>query len=135
MMARSHIIKFHTLKQEELFTTELLNKASNIPETTCKHDTGGGNHNQSGPRSATSTGYKLNTRKDDSFFSNTVGKKDVAKVMGKSLNMVREFINDMLPKSIYIQDPTIGKDSNKTTNRNEIGDLNPTVVNKITTVM
>ena len=35
---------------------------------------------------------------DGSFSFNTVGKEDVAKVMGKTLNMTERFINDMLPK-------------------------------------
>ena len=60
------------------------------------------------------------------FPSNTVEKEDVTKVMRKTLNMVEGFINDMLPKSTYLQAPTIVEDNNKTTNRNEIGDLNPT---------
>ena len=34
----------------------------------------------------------------------------------------------MLPKSSCLQAPTIVKDDNKTTNRNEIGDLDPTAV-------
>ena len=50
--------------------------------------------------------------------------------MGKTLNMVKGFINGMLPKSSYLQAPTIVEDSNETTNRNEIGDLNPTAVDK-----
>ena len=42
--------------------------------------------------------------------------------------MVKGFINDMLPKSSRLQAPTIVKDNNKTTNRNKIGDLDPTAV-------
>ena len=38
------------------------------------------------------------------------------------------FINDVLPKSSRLQAPTIIKDINKITNRNEIRDLNPTTV-------
>ena len=45
MMAGSHIAKFHTFKQEGPVTTELLNKASNVPELTGKDDTGEGHHN------------------------------------------------------------------------------------------
>ena len=45
MMVGSRITEFHTSKQEEPVTTELLNKASNVPELTCKHDAGGGHHN------------------------------------------------------------------------------------------
>ena len=37
-MAGSHTTKFHTFKQEEPVTTELLNKASNVPELTSIHD-------------------------------------------------------------------------------------------------
>ena len=48
--------------------------------------------------------------------------------MEKILNMLGGFINDMLPKSSCLQAPTIVEDSNKTTNRNEIQDLDPTVV-------
>ena len=40
MMGGSHITKFHTSKQEEPVTTELLNKASNLPGLTCKHSAG-----------------------------------------------------------------------------------------------
>ena len=130
MMAGSHIAEFHASKQEEPVTTELLNKALDVPEVTCKHVAGGGHHNQNDPRSAKSTDYKPNTCKNDSFSSNTVGKKDIAKVMGRTINMVEGFINDMLPKSSYLQDPTIVKDSNKTTNINEMGDLDPTAIDK-----
>ena len=42
--------------------------------------------------------------------------------------MVKGFINDMLPKSSYLQAPTIIKDSIETTNINEIGDLKLTAV-------
>ena len=38
MMAGSHITKFYRSKQEEPVTTELLNKVSNVPELTRKHD-------------------------------------------------------------------------------------------------
>ena len=85
MMTGSHITEFYTSKQEGPVTTELLNQVLNEPEVTCKHGAGGGHHNQSDPGSAKPTDFKLNTRKDDSFSSNTVGKKDVAKVMGKTL--------------------------------------------------
>ena len=113
MMAGSHITKFHTFEQEEPVTTELLNMESNVPDLTRKHDTGGGHHNQSNPQSARPTDYKLNTREDDSFSSNIVRKEDVAKVMGKTLNMVEGFINNMLPKSSCLQAPPIVKDNNK----------------------
>ena len=126
MMAGSYITKSHIFKQEESVTTELLNKTSNVPGLTRKHDAGGGYHNQSNRRSAKPIDHKLNTCEDSSFPFNTVEKEDVAKVMGKTLNMVEGFINDMLPKSTYLQAPTIVEDNNKTTNRNEIGDLNPT---------
>ena len=95
MMAGSHIIKIHTSKQEEPGTTESLKKASNVPKLTRKHDPGGGHHNQSDRQFTKSTDCKLNIREDDSFSSNTVGKEDVAKVMGETLNMVEGFINDM----------------------------------------
>ena len=42
--------------------------------------------------------------------------------------MMEGFINDVLPKSSRLQAPTIIKDINKITNRNEIRDLNPTTV-------
>ena len=45
MMAGSHITEFHTPEQEEPVTTELLNKALNVPELTRKHGVGGGHHN------------------------------------------------------------------------------------------
>ena len=48
--------------------------------------------------------------------------------MGKTLNMVEGFINDMLPKSSYLQAPTIMENSIKTTNRNETGELDPTAL-------
>ena len=57
-----------------------------------------------------------------------MGKEDVAKVMGKTLNMVKGFTNVMLPKSSRLQVPTIVKDNNETTNRNETGYLDPTAV-------
>ena len=121
MMAGSHIIKFHTSKQEEPVTTELLNKVLNVPGWTRKHDAGRGHHNQSDPWSAESTDdYKLNTREDDSFSSNTVRKEDIAKDIGKTLNMAKEFINDMLPKSSCLEAPTIVKNSNTTTDRNKL---------------
>ena len=120
MMAGSHITEFHTSEQEEPVTTELLNKVSNVPGLTCKRDAGGGYHNQSNQRSAKPTNYKINNREDDSLSSNTEGKEDVAKVIGKTLNIVEGFINDMLPKSCCLQTPTIVKDSNKTTNRNKL---------------
>ena len=47
MMAGSHITESHTSKQEEPVTSELLNKASNVPGLTRKHDAGGGHYNQS----------------------------------------------------------------------------------------
>ena len=117
-MTGSHITEFHTSKQEEPVTTELLNKVSNAPEMTRKYCVDGGHHNQSDPQSAKSAECKLNTHKDDSFSSNTIGMGDIAKVMGKTLNMVEGFINDMLPKSSYLQAPIIVEDSNKTTNGN-----------------
>ena len=129
MMTGSHIIKFCTSKQEKLVTTELLKKASNVLGLTCKHDAGEGHHNQIDRRSAEPTDYKLNTRENGSFFSNTVGKEDVTKVMGKILNMVEGFINDILPKLSCLQVSTIIEDNNETTNINEIGDLDPTTVN------
>ena len=42
--------------------------------------------------------------------------------------MVKGFINDMLPKSNCLQAPTIIEDSNETTYKNEIGNLDPTAV-------
>ena len=48
--------------------------------------------------------------------------------MRKTLNMVEGFINNMLPKSSHLQTPTYVEDSNKTTNINEIGDLDPTAI-------
>ena len=50
--------------------------------------------------------------------------------MGKTLNMVEGFVNDMLPKSSYLQAPTVVEDSNETTNGNELGDLKPTAVDE-----
>ena len=44
--------------------------------------------------------------------------------------MVAGFINDMLPKSSCLQTPIIVKNSNKTTKRNEMGNLDPTAVDK-----
>ena len=67
MMTGSYITKFHTSKQEEPVTTELLNKASNVLELIRKHDAGRGHHNPSDSQSAKSTDYKLNTCKNDSY--------------------------------------------------------------------
>ena len=127
-MVKSHIIEFHTSKPKESFTTELLNKASNVPGLTHKHSAGEGHHNQSNWIYAKPTDYKLNIRKDGSFSSNTVGKKDVAKFMGKTLNIVKKFINNMLPKLSRFQAPIIVEDNNEIINRNEIRDLDPTTV-------
>ena len=128
MIVGSYITEFCTSKQEEPVTTELLNKALNVKEVTCNPNTSGGHHNQSDPWSDKSTDYKLNTCKDDSFSSNTVGKKYIAKVMGKTFNIVEWFINNIFPKQSYLQAPTIVEDSNKTTNRHKMGDLDPTAV-------
>ena len=42
--------------------------------------------------------------------------------------MVEGFISNMLPKSSCLEAPTIVKDSNETTDGDEIGDLKPTAV-------
>ena len=130
MMAGNHITEFHTPKQEKPVTTELLNKVLNVPELTRKHDADEGHHNKSDPQCAKSADCKLNTRKDESFSSDTIENGDIARVMGKTLNMVERFISNMLPKSSYLQAPTIVKDSYETTNGNEMGDLKPTAVDK-----
>ena len=83
MMAESHITEFHTPKQEELVATELLNKALNVPEVTRKHGSDEGHHNQSDPQSAKSADCKLNTCKDELFSSDTIGNRDITRVMGK----------------------------------------------------
>ena len=44
--------------------------------------------------------------------------------------MVKGFINDMLPKLSCLEAPIIVKNSNETTIRNEMGDLDPTAVDK-----
>ena len=102
----------------------------NIPEVTCKHDADGGHHKQSDPQFAKSSDCRPNSCKNESFTSNTIGNIDVTRVTGKTLNMVEGFISDMLPKSSYLQAPTIVKDSNETTNGNEMGDLKPTAVDE-----
>ena len=50
--------------------------------------------------------------------------------MGKTLDMVEGFISDMLSESSYLEAPTIVKDSNETTNENEMGDLKPAAVDE-----
>ena len=50
--------------------------------------------------------------------------------MGKTLNMVEGFINDVLPKSSCLETPTVAENSNETTNRNRMGDFDPTAVDK-----
>ena len=130
MMAGSHITEFHSSKQEEPVIIELWNKVSNVPKVTRKHGADRGHHNQSDPQSAKSTDCKLNIRKDELFSSDTIGNWDVAKVMRKTLNMVGGFISDMLPKSRYLQAPTIVEDSNETTNGNGMRDLKPTAVDE-----
>ena len=102
IMVESHITEFHTSKQEEPVTTELLNKVLNVPEVTRKHGTNERRHNQSDPPSSKSADCKLNTCKEKLFSSNTIGNRDVAKVMGKTLNMVGGFTNDIPPKSSYL---------------------------------
>ena len=129
MMAGSHVIEFHTSKQRELVTTKLLNKASNVSGLTLQYGVGGGHRNQSNRRSVKPTDYKLNiTHEDDSFSSNTVGKEDVAKVIGKTLIIVEGFVNVILPKSSRLKAPTIMEDNKETTNRNESGDLDPITI-------
>ena len=130
MMMGSNITEFHIHKHKELVTTELLNKVSNVPEVTRKHNAGRGHHNQSDPQSTTSADCKLPTRKDELFSSNAVRNGDVAEVMGKTLDIVEGFISDMLPKSSYLQALTIVGDNNETTDGNKIGDLKPTAVDK-----
>ena len=44
--------------------------------------------------------------------------------------MVEGYINDITPKSSYLEAPTVVKDNNETTNRNEKRDLNPTAVDE-----
>ena len=130
MMVGNHITIFYTPKQEEPVTTELLNKVSNVPEVTRKHGAYGGYNNQSDPQTSKSTDCKLNICKNESFSSDTTGNGDVARVMRKTFNIVEGLISDMLPKSSYLQGSTIVKDNNETTNGNEMGDLQPTAVDK-----
>ena len=40
------------------------------------------------------------------------------------------FISNMLPKSSYLDAPTIAEDINETTNGNEMGDLKPTAIDE-----
>ena len=101
MMAGSHITEFHRHEQEEPVTTELLNKVSHVQEVTHKHYAGGGNHNQSDPKSTTSADCKLPTRK-----------------------------GDMISELSYLEAPTSTKDSNETSNENRMGDLKPADVDK-----
>ena len=129
-MSVSHITEFHTLEHEEPVTTDLLNKVSNAPEVTRKHNAGWRHHNRSDSKSTTCADCKLPTCKDESFSSNTIGNGDVLEVMGENNDMVERLISDMLPKSSYLQAPTIVKDSNETTNGNEMGDLKPTAIDK-----
>ena len=49
--------------------------------------------------------------------------------MGKTLDMVEEFISDILPESNHLEAPTVVKDSNETTNKNEMRDFKPTAAN------
>ena len=101
-MTGSHIIEFHTSKQEEPVTTELLNKVSNVPGLTCKHDAGGGHHNQSDQQSAKPTDYKLNTHENDSFSSDAVGKKVVFKLLLLSKIATKELIEMKLETWILL---------------------------------
>ena len=81
MIAGSHITEFHIPKQEEPVTTELLNKALNVPGMTRKHGAGRGHHNQSDPQSIISADCKLPTCKDESFSFDAIGNGDITKVM------------------------------------------------------
>ena len=83
MMAGSHITELHTSKQEGRVTTELLNKVLNVPEVTHKHGADGGHYNQSDPQSAKSADCKLNILKNYSFSSNTIGNRNIAKIIEK----------------------------------------------------
>ena len=107
MMGGSHITELHTQEHKEPVTTELLNKVSNVPEVTRKHDAGQGHHNKSDPQSTKFADCKLPNCKDESFSPNTIGNGDVVEVMGKTLDMVEGFISDIVPKSSYLETPTI----------------------------
>ena len=50
--------------------------------------------------------------------------------MGKTLNMVEGFINDMVSESSYLEAPTMAKGSNETTAESEMGKLKPVVVHE-----
>ena len=97
---------------------------------TRKHGADGGHHIQCDLQSVKFADCRFNTCKDESFFFNTIENEDIAKVMGKTLNIVEGFINDMLPKSSYLRASTIVEDSNETTNGNEMGYLKPTAVDE-----
>ena len=97
---------------------------------TCKHGAGRIHHNQSDPQSTKSANCRLPARKDESFCCNAIGNGDLAEVKTKTLDMVEGFISHMLPKSSYLEAPTIIKNNNKTTDENEMGDLKPTAVDE-----
>ena len=119
-MTGSHITKFHTHKDEQPVTTDLLSQENQDYDNehdqqlmTCKHDTGQGHHNPSDPQSTTSVDYKLATRKDESFTSEAVKNGGVAEIMEDTLNMVEGFINDMVSETSHTDAPTVVKDNNE----------------------
>ena len=96
IMTGSHITKVHTRKHKEPVTPELLNKVSNAPGAASKHNIGQGPQNPSNPQSTTSVDCELVTGKDKSFSSETVKNGGITEIMGETLNMMEEFINDMI---------------------------------------
>ena len=99
-------------------------------EVTRNHNTGQGHHNLNDPQCNTSTDCKLPIRKEELFPSDVVKNWDVAEIMGKTRNMVEGFINDMVSELSYLEAPVIAKDSNKTTNENEMRKLKSAVVDE-----
>ena len=112
-MAWSHITKLPTHKHKEPVTTELLDKVSNAPGVTCKHNVDQGHHNRSDTQSTTSVHCKLVTRKDESFSSDTVKNRDFAKTIWGTLNMVAGFLNDMVLETSHMDAPTLVKNNNE----------------------
>ena len=106
-IAGSHITKFHTHKQKELVTTELLNKVSNAPGVACEHNIGQGRHNRSDTQFITSIDCKLATHKDKWFPSDAVKNGGITEIIGDTLNMVEGFINDVVLETSHMDAPIV----------------------------
>ena len=104
---------------------------------TRNHDTGRGHHNPSDLQSTTSVDCKLDTGKDESFFSEAVKNGDITDIMGElvtmvgsDLNTVKGFINGMVLETIHTDALTVVENNNKTTAGSKLGKTKPVLVHE-----